>query len=156
MAAFDIDLGLIEELHRSAAIVSEDKEKGEWPAPFPLICFVCSRERRVGLRLRREHRYERATGLAVVELHMAVGGGEQGVILAHADVLAGMHLGAALADDDIARNDGLAAELLDAEALGLGVATVARGAASFFVCHETVSLNKIGRASCRERVCQYV
>src|SRR3546814_10580142 len=74
-------------------------------------------------------------------LHMAVGGGEQGVILAHADVLAGMHLGAALADDDIARNDGLAAELLDAEALGLGVATVARGAASFFVCHETVSLN---------------
>jgi hypothetical protein len=37
---------------------------------------------------------------------MTFAGGEDGVILAHADILARIILGAALADDDVARNDG--------------------------------------------------
>ena len=40
------------------------------------------------------------------------------VILAHADIDAGMPGRAALTNDDVARNDGFAAELLHAEALG--------------------------------------
>ena len=43
------------------------------------------------------------------ELHVAVGEGEQGVIPADADAGAGLHLGAALADDDVAGDDALAA-----------------------------------------------
>src|SRR5690606_3486133 len=44
-------------------------------------------------------------------------------------------LGAALTDKDVAGEDLLAAKLLHAEALRLGVATVARRTASFLVCH---------------------
>ena len=51
--------------------------------------------------------------------------GEQGVVAAAADVHARVELGAALADEDLAGLDDLAAEPLDAEALGVGVATVA-------------------------------
>ena len=58
--------------------------------------------------------------LAVVtdaELHAAVGQREQGVILAHADVLARVEVGATLTNDDVAGDDGFAAELLDADLL---------------------------------------
>jgi hypothetical protein len=50
--------------------------------------------------------------------------GEEGVVLAAADIGAGLELGAALADDDGAAEDGLAGEALDAEALRVGVAAV--------------------------------
>ena len=49
---------------------------------------------------------------------------EQGVVLAAADALAGMELGAALPDEDLARTDLLAAEALDPQPLGVGVAAV--------------------------------
>ena len=52
----------------------------------------------------------------------------------------GMHLGAALAHDDAAGGDELAAESLDAEALRLRIASVARAAACFLVCHVVCSL----------------
>ena len=52
-----------------------------------------------------------------------------------------MEFGAALPDDDVARYRQLAAEQLDAQALGLGIATVAAAAARFFVCHVSVLLN---------------
>ena len=51
--------------------------------------------------------------------------GEQGVVAATADVDAGVEVGAALTDEDLAGLDDLAAEPLDAEPLGVGVATVA-------------------------------
>ena len=63
------------------------------------------------------------------ELDVAVGRGEQGVVLAKADIVARPELGAALAHDDVAGENLLAAELLDAEALAGGIATVTRGAA---------------------------
>ncbi len=65
------------------------------------------------------------------ELDAAFNLGEQGMIGAHADVLAGMPGGAALARDDVAGNDVLAAERLDAEALARGITAVARGTACF-------------------------
>src|SRR6185369_5856634 len=52
---------------------------------------------------------------------------EQRVVLARADIGTGVELGAALADDDRARRNHLAAEHLDPEHLGLRVAPVARG-----------------------------
>ncbi len=61
--------------------------------------------------------------------------GEQRVVAATADVGAGVEVGAALAKDDLARLDDLAAEALDAEVLRVGVATVTSGACALFVCH---------------------
>lgn len=60
----------------------------------------------------------------VVALHRALDGklhhtgrlGIEGVVLADADVFAGMELGATLAHDDVAGCDELAAKSLDAEA----------------------------------------
>ena len=52
--------------------------------------------------------------------------GEQGVVLADTDILAGVPLGAALARDNVAGETRLAAKQLDAEALTAGVAPVAR------------------------------
>src|ERR1700686_5502249 len=46
-----------------------------------------------------------------------------------------MELGAALAHDDVAGDDDLAAEFLDAQPAPGAVAAVARGAARLFVCH---------------------
>src|SRR5690606_3160172 len=69
------------------------------------------------------------------ELDDAVGQREQGVVLADADVVARVVLGAALADDDVAREDGLAAVALDTQSFGFGVAAVTGTAAGFFVCH---------------------
>jgi hypothetical protein len=55
------------------------------------------------------------------------------VVRPHADIASGIPFGAALADDDVAGQHVLAAELLDAEALALRVAAVARRAADLFV-----------------------
>jgi hypothetical protein len=57
------------------------------------------------------------------------------VVLAHADVLTRMHLGAALADDDAAGGDQLIAVAFDAEAFGIRIAAVSGTAACFFMCH---------------------
>ena len=57
-----------------------------------------------------------------------------------AHVLAGVPLGAALTDENIASDDWLAAELLDAQTLGIRVATVAGGALTFVMCPCSVLL----------------
>src|SRR5690606_19863403 len=65
---------------------------------------------------------------------------EQGVVAAQADARTRMELGAALADDDVAGLDGLAAVHLHAEVLRIGVAAVARGTYALLVCHGGFSL----------------
>ena len=62
--------------------------------------------------------------------------GEQRVVATTADAGAGVEVGAALADDDLAGVDDLAAEPLDAEALGVGVATVLGRGRALLVCHD--------------------
>lgn len=62
------------------------------------------------------------------ELHRTGGQREQRVVAATADVHAGVEVGAALTDDDLAGVDLLAAEALDAEALSVGITTVTGGA----------------------------
>src|SRR6476646_5983627 len=57
------------------------------------------------------------------------------MVLAQADVVARVPLGAALTHDDVAGAHGLAAELLHAEALALTVAAVAGRAACLLMCH---------------------
>src|ERR1700733_1419970 len=69
------------------------------------------------------------------ELHPPVDQGENGMIAAEADVASGIPLGAALTHQDVAGDDFLTAELLDAEAPAFGVAPVAGRAACLFMCH---------------------
>src|SRR6476620_1554830 len=65
-------------------------------------CVFCRLRRYYGNRMT----LQRALGC---KLHLAVDQREQGVILAHADVVTSVHLGAALTDDDAAGVDRLAA-----------------------------------------------
>jgi len=81
------------------------------------------------------------------KLDFAVDQREQGVILAHADVFTWVHLGAALANNDAACVDYLATVNFDAQSFRLGIATIARGAAAFFVCHLNDSLYLISPTS---------
>src|SRR5262245_20245249 len=72
---------------------------------------------------RRHHVYGLARLLAVHRVvDLAGDARDQGVVAAHADVRAGMDHRAALAHQDLAGVDALAAVDLDAEALRLGVA----------------------------------
>src|SRR5436853_486782 len=103
------------------------------PAPLPPLCARWMRPKREsrsvltfgGARVLAFHRIQ----------HLAGDAREQRVVASHADVRAGMHLRAALAHQDLTGIDPLAAERLDAEALGLGIAPVARAAARFLVSH---------------------
>src|SRR5689334_12789132 len=67
-----------------------------------------------------------AAAVLVLELHHAIDQRVDGKIGAETDVASRMPLRAALADDDVAGNDFLAAELLHAAVLRIAVATVAR------------------------------
>src|SRR5688572_21209990 len=89
-------------------------------------------------RARRVHvdAHELAAQLAVAERDAAVRKRKEGVVLAHADAGTWIIFGAALAHDDVAGEDILAAELLHAEPLALGVAAVAGRTACFLMCHD--------------------
>src|ERR1041385_7056921 len=66
------------------------------------------------------HRKDGYVGAAFgfgIERDATIDLGEEGVVLADPDILAGMPLGAALARDDVAGQTGFAANHLDAEAL---------------------------------------
>ncbi len=73
---------------------------------------------------------------ALREFHGALAQSEQGVVFATADVLAGMEMGATLANDDVAGDDVLAAVALHAQSLSMRVAAVTGGAKTFFMSHE--------------------
>src|ERR1700745_4336926 len=83
----------------------------------------------------RVNRYEDAAFGFGAELDAAGDEREEGVILPHSDITAGMPFGAALARDDVAGKHVFAAENLEPEPLSMGVAPVARGAACFLVSH---------------------
>src|SRR4029453_14930600 len=73
---------------------------------------------------------------ATLELHHAVDLGEQRVVGATADVVAGLEAGAALADQDGPAGHELPAKALDAEHLRIRIPAVARAADAFLVRHD--------------------
>src|SRR5688500_5444033 len=75
-------------------------------------------------------------GLALVlELHHAIDERVDRVVRAHSDVAARVPLGAALAENDVAGDDALAAELLDPAVFRVAVAAVAGRADAFLMSH---------------------
>ena len=77
---------------------------------------------------------------AGARLHFAFSGGEDRMVPSHTNIGTGVELGTPLAHENIAGDNDLAAELLDAEPPAFAVATVAGAAACFLVCHGTVLL----------------
>ena len=71
-----------------------------------------------------------------LKFDLAVLQSEQGVIAALAHIDAGMDVGAALADQDVAGQNELTVRALDAEPLGLGIAAVTGGADALLVGEE--------------------
>src|SRR5262245_1822519 len=98
-------------------------------SPFPFVRLVNGRAGGSAPRrshsVARLHRNVGATAAAVLEADGAGRLGEQGVVLAHADIGAGVELGAALAHQNVAGENFLRTELLDAEAPAGGIAAVA-------------------------------
>src|SRR3546814_10201435 len=94
-------------------------------------------------------RYIFAAELAGVEYHAAFAQREQRMVLAHADIAARIDAGAALANDDVAADHFLTAELLNAKALRFRIATVARRTASFLMrsAEHTSELQSLMRIS---------
>jgi len=72
---------------------------------------------------------------AFIEGDLAIGEGEQRPIATGADVLTGDELRAALADEDAAGGDELAAKSFYSEAFADAIAPVPDAALTFFMCH---------------------
>ena len=70
----------------------------------------------------------------VFKFNLTVDESEQGIVLTDTYVIAGMDMGSALSDDDVAGNDGLTVCLLHAKAFGLTVSAVLGRADSLFMC----------------------
>jgi len=84
----------------------------------------------------RLHADELAVARATyLELHLAIGQGEEGVVTSATDVVAGVEARATLPHDDAASSDRLTAEQLHAKAFAFRIATIARTAACFLVSH---------------------
>src|SRR5438094_5714643 len=89
-----------------------------------------SRERKAWLQ-----NVDQFAALTGAELHLAGGEGEEGVVVAPAHVVAGVELGAPLADDDGARGHLAAVEHLHAQALGRRVPAVPGRTAALCLAH---------------------
>ena len=114
-----------------------DQDKAAWLAAAASTARPKSAAKRLDGRgrLKRNHVDLFALGALVVELDRAFNQREQRVVAADADVVARVDARAALANDDVARDHDFAAELLDAEHLGVGVASVTSRAYALFMCH---------------------
>ena len=87
-----------------------------------------------------QYGYHRTVFAALAELHFTINESEQGVVLAHAHVSAGVVLGAALTHDDIASYQSLAAEDFYAETFRMRFAAVVGRADTFLVSHGIAKL----------------
>ncbi len=71
-----------------------------------------------------------------LELYDPIDFGEQGVVLAHAHILAGMEAGAELTDKDVARLYELASVALDSATLSPAVTSVSSASTCLLMCHD--------------------
>ena len=80
----------------------------------------------------------------MLELHHTVGHREERIVASAPYVLARMKLGSSLANEDVARSNDLTTESLHTEVLRFGVASIAAGTYTFFMCRiYTLSLAQL-------------
>jgi hypothetical protein len=116
-------------------MVKFGQEKGRGGDPRPDENRLCDRLCLEGSSLDSNRLDVHATTI-LVEEDFAVHESEDGVVTAKTDIAAWNPLRSALAEDDVACDDGFAAEFLDAKTLALAVATVFDGTLSFFMGHK--------------------
>jgi hypothetical protein len=155
VAAPDVDFGLVEKFHdlglRLVAsfwlktLARGTKKEGEWFA-IPLLRVIPRKGMGQGILAPRRHRNKGAALFLTAERHFAFNSGEDRVVPSHTDVGAGVILGTPLAHKNIAGDNDLAAELLDAEPPARAIAAVAGAAACFLMCHGTFSSIRTKRA----------
>ena len=75
------------------------------------------------------------TAAVLIELHVTLFQGEDGVIGSETDPLARAPVGSALTQNDVARTNGLSTENLHAAALSIGVTAVSAGPLPLFMSH---------------------
>jgi hypothetical protein len=92
-----------------------------------------------GSLVRRGNRVDMDAAVLLVEPDFAFHERVDRVIAANAHVLAAVPLRTALTNNDVARDNVFAAELFNAEALALTVASVLDGTLTFLVSHKEVS-----------------
>jgi len=85
------------------------------------------------------HNVDDLAATLVTELNSTSCEGEESVIATTADVNAGVEVSSTLTNDDFAGKNLLTTEALYAEALCVGVTTVASGARTLFMCHLSLS-----------------
>src|SRR5712692_2893818 len=121
---------------RSSAQVRPRKSPGPRRGSGPreeALCGPCIHLVDVLLRFQRLDHHELAHGALVHELDAAADLGKKSVVLTSADVEPRLHPRAALPHDDGAARDNLSTKSLKAQALRIGVATVASTAYPFFM-----------------------
>src|SRR5690606_37333447 len=94
--------------------------------------YTAERRRRLVLG---DHAHDAAVVAGLAEGHHAIAEREQGVVGPDAHVLAGVVLGAALANDDVAGDGLLPAEELHTQSFRVRFATVVGTTCAFLVCH---------------------
>src|SRR4029077_4775029 len=105
------------------------------PGPAATRCFVNPCFRLGCTRHAWVHADLQAPLVLVLELHMSVRHGKQGVVAGAANVLPRMELGPALPHQDISRPHELAPIALDAQVLRVRIPAVAAGAYALLVSH---------------------
>ena len=70
-------------------------------------------------------------------LHRAGNHRKQRIVLAATDVLTGMEMRAALANENLARVNNLTGKTLAAKTLRVGITAVTTGSEAFLVCHKS-------------------
>src|SRR4029077_2077778 len=98
--------------------------------------YIAVRANREGKRLFRSHRIDVDPAPAAIEADVAVDQSENRVIAAEANVLTRQKFRAALANNDVAGDDQLAAKSFYTETFANAVAAVLDAALSFFMSHD--------------------
>jgi hypothetical protein len=83
----------------------------------------------------RFHNVNDFAATAGAELHGSGLQRKQSVIATAPNVNAGVEVGTALADDDLASLDNLPTETLDTQHLGIGITAVPGGTSALLMCH---------------------
>jgi hypothetical protein len=86
-----------------------------------------------------QSRLDADPAVSLIVLNHSILKGIERKVASLADILARMQLRAALADDDVAGNDGLIAEFLDTEPLRMTRASVAGSGLALLMCHDESS-----------------
>src|SRR5713226_1875969 len=128
VACLDEDLGFVDELHGQTS-------RGRIRTRCAFFRVEVSETSRFGARLPRHHVHVRAVVRLLLVLHLARNPRVDGEVAAHADAAAGVHAGTHLPDEDVARNDALAAVHLHTAVLPRRVAPVAGRPLPLLVCH---------------------